>query len=101
MIAEGTKLLLKWAFLQSSTLYLRPEGSNSKKWLRGCSGRLTITRAWRAIARSYGSDRLGLGRVIILDAMCGVLRSLFLLVTVSRVKQQGEQYTRMGWMMLL
>ena len=41
VIAEGTKPLLKQAFLQSSTLYLRPDGSNSKNWLRGCSGLLT------------------------------------------------------------
>ena len=31
-----------------------------------------------------------------MNAVCGILRSLFLLVTVSREKKQGEQYIRMG-----
>ena len=70
MRAEGTKLLLKWAFsFQSSTLFLRPDGSHLKNWLRECSVLLTTTRAICAIASSFASDRLGVGRSIILDAV--------------------------------
>ena len=100
MIAEGTKLLLKWAFLQSRTLYLRPYGSNMKNWLRGCSWLPTIKRARRAIASSFAFHSHVVVSLFILDAMCGFWRSLVSLVTVSRVKKQGEQYIRMGWMLL-
>jgi len=45
----------------------------------------------RVVAVSFASVRLGVGSCIILNAKCEILMSLFLLVTFSMVKKQGEQ----------
>lgn len=42
-----------------------------------------------------GSERSGTGRPMILEVVCLILVSLFLLDTVSMEKNQGRQYKRM------
>ena len=91
-----TKLVLKRAPLHFKVLYLRPDGSNVKCWLRGWSVSFAIVSARRVMTLWLISERLGVGRQMISEAAC-----LFLLEVVDMVKTQGKQYIRMGWIMLL
>jgi len=54
----------------------------------------------RAMALLFSSVRLAVGKPIILAAAWVMRVSLARLVTVSMLKKQMEQYSRMSWMML-
>ena len=66
--AEGTRLFPKRTLIHLYFLYLTPERKSGKWRLSGCVGSRSIEYAMRVIARLLSSDRLGVGRPIILPA---------------------------------
>ncbi len=99
-MAKGTNLLREWALLHFKVLCLKPDGNNVKCWLRGWSVSFAVVSARRVMALWFMSERLGVGRQMILVAVCVMAVSLFLLLMVNMVKKQRELYSRMGWIIL-
>lgn len=79
-MAGGTKFLLKRARFYLRVLYLRPDSSSVKCVLRGLSDSLVIVCARRVIALRLRSVRLVEGWLMILNVVCVIFVSLFLLV---------------------
>lgn len=69
-MADGMKLLLKRARLPARDLYLPPEGSKVKCSWRGWLGSCAMVCALRVMAWLLRSDRLGVGRPVILETVC-------------------------------
>lgn len=79
-----------WPFFLLSVLHFRPNGRSVKNRWRRWSGLFVIVRARCMMASSFAFDRQGVGRLIICHDVCAILRNIFLLFTVSRVKNTGR-----------
>ncbi len=82
-MAEGIRLLPKWALLHLIALYLRPEGSGAIYSLSGCVESCSIEIAMHVIALLLSSVRLGVERPLTFAAILDTFESLVWFLTES------------------
>ncbi len=85
----GTKLFLKHARFQVRDLYLWPDGNREQSGLRGGVGSLDVVSVLCVRILWLRSDRFGVGGPITFEALCVMLVSLFLFVSIE--KKQDER----------
>lgn len=75
-MAAGIRLFPSRAFLNLSVGYLRPEGNGMRYWLSGCVVSRSIDFEKHIMDLLFNSVRLGVGRPMILEAVCVMRVSL-------------------------
>ena len=89
-VTEGTKLLPKQALLHFTVLYLRPDSNNAKGEDQCLLLPFAIVSEKHVMALLFTSERLGVGRQMILEAVRVALISLFFLDMINILrKTQG------------